>query len=444
MDRDIAESDDALEERPRRQERQRLKRDRGFGAVEPARGRLTELRRATHAILEGGAYAGSLAIAVDVFLVVLIVANVAAGIFETVPEINNAYGAWFDGFETVSVVIFSAEYVLRVWSSVEDPRYRGRGPLWGRVRFALQPVALIDFFAIAPSVVGLFFGDWDLRVLRVFRLLRILKIVRYSPALTTLTDVIVAEWRALMGTLLLLLCVMILSAELMYLIEGAANPKSFGTLPQAMYWAITTLTTVGYGDNVPVTALGKIVTGITMIMGLGLFALPVGIVATNFVNEIHRRDFVVTWSMLAQIPLFKSLDVDTVVSVMTLLRSQVVREHSVIQVEGAPAQDMYFVISGRARGEYPGGLYNIREGDYFGESAVLRGQPCDSTVTARTDMRLLTLSANDLAVLIRKFPRLKRRFEQAAQRRQDLRARPPRAGDSEATGAEAQDMPGQG
>jgi voltage-gated potassium channel len=407
-----------------RAERRKVRRERAaFAGPEPEQpGRVHAWRRATYNILEGGSYAGTLPIVVDVLLVVLIVANVAAGILETVPEINAVYGGLFDSFETFSIVIFSVEYCARVWSAIEDPRFRAGGAFWGRVRFALQPVALIDFFAIAPSAVGLFFGDWDLRVLRVFRLLRILKIVRYSPALTTLTDVIVAEWRALAGTLLLLICVMILSAEAMYLLEGAANPKSFGTLPQSMYWAITTLTTVGYGDNVPITMMGKLVAGITMIMGLGLFALPVGIVATNFVNEIHRRDFVVTWSMLAQIPLFKSLDVDTVVSVMQMMRSQVVREHAVIQLEGAPVQDMFFVISGRARAEHKGGTYSIREGDYFGEGAVLHGQ-CEATVTARSDMRLLTLSVNDLVVLTRKFPRLKRRLETAAQRRQEVRMR---------------------
>ncbi len=423
MDKDDSVAVEEGEPRAGKSGRRKARRERAFGTVEPPAGRVHEVRQKVYAILEGGQGAGRLSIVFDILLVVLIVTNVVAGMLETVPEINNVYGDYFDDFEAVSIAIFSIEYLTRVWSAIEDPRFRGSGSFWGRLRFALQPVALIDFLAIGPSVVGLFFGSWDLRVLRVFRLLRILKIVRYSPALTTLTDVIVAEWRALVGTLLLLICVMILSAEAMYLIEGTVNPKSFGNLPQAMYWAITTLTTVGYGDNVPVTIMGKIVTGITMIMGLGLFALPVGIVATNFVNEIHRRDFVVTWNMLSHIPLFKSLDVDTVVSVMTLLRSQVVREHSVVMIEGAPAEQMFFVVSGRARGEYEGGYFNVHEGDYFGDGAILRGVPCDVTITARSDMRLLTLSANDLSVLIRKYPRLKRRLEQASQRKDEARAK---------------------
>jgi len=381
------------------------------------------VRERVYLLLEEGYAAGGFSVAFDIFLVVLIVANLAAAMLDSIPSIDDAYGSWFDLFEAVSIAIFSVEYVLRIWSAIENPRFRESGPFWGRVRFALQPIALIDFLAVVPSFFGLFFGNADLRALRVFRLLRILKIVRYSPALTTLTDVLVAEWRALLGTLLLLICVMVLSAEAMYLIEGTVNPKSFGTLPQAMYWAITTLTTVGYGDNVPVTALGKLVSGITMIVGLGLFALPVGIVATNFVNEIHRRDFVVTWSMLARVPLFKSFDVETIVTVMGFLRSQVLREHAVLTLEGAPADEMFFIVSGRARGEYDGGSFPLGPGDHYGEAAILRGQPYDATIVARSDMRLLSLSASDFALLIRKFPKLKRRFEVVTQRRRDRRKR---------------------
>ncbi|HEY1710217.1 MAG TPA: cyclic nucleotide-gated ion channel [Rhizomicrobium sp.] len=375
----------------------------------------SKLRRRTYNVLEVGSTASRLAIAFDIFLVLLILANVAAAMIESVPEYGTAYHAQFTLFEIVSVAIFSVEYLMRLWSSVEDPRYYGLGPFWGRVRFAFQPVALIDFLAVGPSLVGLFFGTADLRALRVFRLLRILKIVRYSPALTTLTDILVAERRALLGTLLLLMCVMVMAAEAMYLIEGADNPKMFGNLPQSMYWAITTLTTVGYGDNYPITPLGKIVAGITMIIGLGLFALPVGIVATNFVTEIHRRDFVVTWSMLARVPLFKDLDVDIIVTLMGYLRSQVVHEHAILARRGAVAEQMFFIVSGRARIEDPGNdgpPQSLGPGDYYGAGPLLNSEAYDVTVTARTEMRILTLSHNDLAVLVRKYPRLKRQILQ--------------------------------
>jgi voltage-gated potassium channel len=387
----------------------------------PSPKRVHRWRHFAHRLFEDGVE-GVWSIVFDALLVVLIVANVVATMLESVPEINAVWGHAFDVFEAVSVALFSIEYVARVWSAIEDPRYRIEGPFRGRVRYMIQPLSLIDLLAVAPSFVGLFFPMADLRALRVFRLLRILKIVRYSPALTTLADVLLAEWRALVGTLLLLICVMILSAEAMYLVEGSTNPRSFGTLPQAMYWAITTLTTVGYGDNVPLTAVGKVISGITMIMGLGLFALPVGIVATNFVNEIHRRDFVVTWSMLARVPLFRTFEADTIVSMMGCLRSTVLREHAVLALYGAPATEMFFIISGHAHAEYDDGtMVALGPGDHYGDQPIFRGEAFDATVTARSDMRVLTLSSNDLTMLIRRFPRLRRRFARVSSRQRRQR-----------------------
>jgi voltage-gated potassium channel len=386
-------------------------------AHKPPPTRLSRFRRFAHRLFEDGE--GPWSIVFDVLLVALIVSNVIATMLESVPTLNAQWEREFDAFEAISVTLFSVEYIARVWSAVEDPRYRIEGRFWGRIRYLVQPLSLIDFLAIAPSFIGMFFAIPDLRALRVFRLMRILKIVRYSPALTTLADVLASEWRALVGTLLLLICVMILSAEAMYLVEGGSNPKSFGTLPQAMYWAITTLTTVGYGDNVPITALGKVISGVTMIMGLGLFALPVGIVATNFVNEIHRRDFVVTWSMLARVPLFRTFEADTIVSLMGCLRSIVVREHAILAFHSAPATEMYFIISGHAHADFDDGtMIALGPGDHYGDAPIFAAEPYDATVTARSDMRVLTLAAADLMTLVRRFPRLRRQFARIANRQQ--------------------------
>src|SRR5262249_45303538 len=163
--------------------------------------------------------------------------------------------------EAISVTFFTIEYGLRLWSVPEDPRYARSPPMRARLGYALQPLMLIDLLAIAPAFIAFLIPGLDLRMLRLFRLLRLLKIARYAPALATFAHVIVSERRALMGTLLLLLCVMCFSAEAMYLAEGAVQPKLFGTIPDAMWWAIATLTTVGYGDAVPQTALGKIIAG---------------------------------------------------------------------------------------------------------------------------------------------------------------------------------------
>src|SRR6185312_3262195 len=285
--------------------------------------------------------------AVEVVLVFLILANVAAYTLESMPEIGERFATFFLCLERVSVIIFTIEYLTRIWTAPEDPS-AVRGRYVGRVAYALRPMMVIDLLSFAPAYVALFIPFVDLRFLRLVRLLRLLKIARYSPALTTLGQVLREERRALYGTLLLLLCAMVFAAATMHVIEGGdpnAN-AAFKTMPGSMYWAITTLTTVGYGDVAPVTGLGRLVAGLTMIMGLGLFALPVAILSTGFVNSIHRRDFVVTFGMLSRVPLFKDLDAQIIGELMVMLHARVASPGNVISAAGSRADAMYFVISG--------------------------------------------------------------------------------------------------
>jgi voltage-gated potassium channel len=386
-----------------------------MSAREPASGSRPGLRRRVQFILDSGHAAGTLGAIYEAALIALIVTNVVAVSLETVPSIRAAMPGFFAGFEAVSVALFTIEYAARLWSVPEDPRFARFPPLAGRLRYALQPLMLIDLLAIAPTYIALVMPVLDLRMLRLFRLLRLLKIARYSPALTTFAHVIVSERRALLGTLLLLICVMCFSAEAMYLAEATVQPRTFGTLPDAMWWAITTLTTVGYGDAVPVTALGKAIAGMTMIMGLGLFALPVGIVATGFVNEIRRRDFVVTWGMLSRMKLFEGFDTEIIGDVMSALRSHVVSAETRIFASGAHPEAMYFIVSGEAEVEHPEeGARRLGPGDFFGEIDLLHAKPYRANVTARSNARLLILGAEDFHGLLRKHAKLKSRIEEHA------------------------------
>ena len=276
---------------------------------------------------------------VEIALITLIVSNVAMVILETVPSIHARYAAWFSGFETFTVYTFAFEYLLRLWASVEDPRIGVGRPVSGRIRFALRPMTVIDFLAFAPYFVTLVTGGvLDLRALRILRLLRLLKIARYSQALPAMLGVLYAERRALLGSFILLLCTVCISAEIMHLVEGTVQPKLFGTLPGAMYWAITTLSTVGYGDEVPITMLGKLIAGLTMIAGLVLFAMPIGIIATGFVNGLHRREFNITWSMVKRQPLFGDFNIEAVSRIVDLMGATMVQEHTRITVSGQEAE----------------------------------------------------------------------------------------------------------
>lgn len=377
-----------------------------------------DLRFRIHEVLESGRSSGRLGLAFEAFLIFLIVSNVAAVTIETMPQFGTAYHKWFNYFEIVSVVVFTVEYMLRLWTAPEDPRFSGN-PVRGRLRFALQPYMLIDFFAFAPAYVAFFFPVADLRILRMFRLLRLLKMARYSPAVSTLIHVLSQERRALFGTLLLLLCVMCMSAEFMYIAEGHVQPNVFGTLPDCMYWAIVTLTTVGYGDKVPITQIGRLIAGVTMIFGLGLFALPVGIISASFLSEIRRRDFVVTWNMISQIPLFAGFEVAALNELMVMLRSYLIDEGLPVVVAGEPATAMYFIISGNAVVESEDRKIKLGPGSFFGEDALLQSKPYESTVIARAPLRLLALPAQDFSVLVRKHPAVRRRIERISARRQE-------------------------
>jgi voltage-gated potassium channel len=373
-----------------------------------------DLRRRVYLVLEGGPAHGLFGALVEAFLIVLIILNVVAFTLQSVPSIRQPYWIDLEVFEVFSVAVFTIEYILRLWASVEDPLIREGGRWHGRLRAALKPTMVIDFLAVAPVYFTVFFPILDLRFLRLVRLLRLLKIARYSPALSTLGRVVVQERRALFGTLLLLVCATIFAAAAMHAAEGAVQPQKFGTIPGAMWWAITTLTTVGYGDEVPITFLGRLIAGCTMVKGLGILALPVGIVATGFTSTIHQRDFVVTFGMLARVPLFKNFDARVLGEIMNVLRSQSVPRGTIISVKGAPAHAMYFIVSGEVQAELPHRRVQFGPGDFFGELALLHQTHRRATIVALSNCRLLALSAEDFTILTRKHPQLRHHIEEAA------------------------------
>jgi len=373
-----------------------------------------KLRRRVYLVLEGGPAHGPVGALIEAFLIILILLNVVAFTLQSVPDIRKPFWFDFEIFEVFSVAVFSIEYVMRLWVSIEDPTIREKGRWHGRLMAALKPTMMIDFLAVAPVYFTVLFPVLDLRFLRLVRLIRLMKIARYSPALSTLGRVVMAERRALFGTLLLLACATVFAGAAMHAVEGAVQPKAFGTIPSAMWWAITTLTTVGYGDEVPITFWGRIVAGCTMVMGLGVLALPVGIVANGFMTSIHQREFIVTFGMLARVPLFKEIDAQILSEVMDVLRSQSVARGTIISVKGAPAHAMYFIISGEVEAELPHRRVQFGPGDFFGELALLHQTHRRATITALSQCRLLALSAEDFTMLTRKHPHLRQHIEDAA------------------------------
>ena len=357
------------------------------------------LRWRLYGVLEVGKIGDLTSQVFDYFMVTLIVSNVAAFALETVPSIGAAYGRPLEIFNSVSVLIFTLEYLARVWVSVEHKPLSVHGLIGHRLRFISSPYMIIDLLAILPFYLA-FLTTIDLRVLRVFRLLRFLKLVRYSPALSSLVGAFVAERRALLGALLIMFCMLMVSSSLMYFIEGAGQPEEFGSVPAAMWWGLSTLTTVGYGDSVPITDLGRFVGGIVMIMGLGVFALPIGIIATGWSQEIHRRDFVITWGMVARVPLFSKLDATSVAEIVTLLRSRTVKSGEVIVKRGEIAHSIFFISSGRVEARLATGKAQLADGDFFGAVSLIKGIPSPGAFIARARTHLLSIDAEDFQGLL--------------------------------------------
>lgn len=366
-------------------------------------------RQAAYTVLEEGQIETPASRIVEGILVTLIIANVAAVALESVPSILNRYHSFFRFFEYLSIAAYTIEYVARVWSSLEDPRIAERGPVRGRLAFALRPLMIVDFLAFAPSYLQ-FLLPVDLRVLRIFRLLRLVKLARYSQALPALLGVLYLQRSALFASFILTLCAMCASGELMYIAESNVQPNVFGTMPDSMYWAITTLTTVGYGDKVPITPIGKFIAGVTQVTGLLLFALPIGILANGFVSDLNRRQFAITWSMMKRQPLFVGMDVHTVTEILGALSAKLVREHTQIITAGQSASTLYLIASGRASLEGKTESYDLEPGDIFGQESLEVGVQFESTVTARSEMRLLVLAADDARRLARKYPLLHQRL----------------------------------
>jgi voltage-gated potassium channel len=224
----------------------------------------------------------------DPLIMVLIVLNVAVVILETVDWLNASYGRLFRAFDLFSVAVFTVEYILRVWSCTENPKFKT--PFSGRLHYLITPMAIVDLMAILPFYLPFIFPELRfVRAIRLFRLFRILKMVRYSDALKTFAEVLNLKKEELGVTFFATLILLVVASSMVYEAENEAQPEAFANIPDAMWWGVVTLTTVGYGDIYPVTPIGKIIGSFVVISGIGLFALPAGILASGFNEVLQRR-----------------------------------------------------------------------------------------------------------------------------------------------------------
>jgi voltage-gated potassium channel len=373
-------------------------------------------RRRLYLVLDQGAEVGGTSALVNWALVGAIVVTLAATVMQSVPTMAAAYGRLFELIEYAALAIFSLEYAARLWVAAEHPPWHRLGAFRAALRASVSPAGLIDLAAILPFWFS-FLVSTDFRIVLVLRLIRFFKLSRYSPAMRSLLDALYSERRALSGCFVILCGATLIAAGLMHLAESTAQPEKFGTIPEAMWWAIVTLGTVGYGDAVPITAVGRMIGGLTIFAGLLMVALPVGIVATAFANEVHRRDFVVTWGLVARIPLFSQLSATQIADVMKILRAQKVDKGTIIARRGEPAHSMYLIVDGEVEIRLTHKRVKLGSGDFFGEIAALRQTRRSATVQALRSTRLLALDASDLHSLMDREPQVASRIWDAARSR---------------------------
>jgi voltage-gated potassium channel len=381
---------------------------RGIGLRDP------DLRDRLYELLEHDPLAYSVGARFIQLIIGVIVLDVVAMILASVPELDARFDTLFAGITIVAVIVFALEYAVRLWT-VAGHTQRKASALSDRLSYAFSALGIIDLMAFLPAAIVL--GTGRHATLAGLGVLPFFKLIRYSPAMRSLLAVVHAERRALIGCLVILTGAVLTFASLLYAIEREVQPDKLGTIPQAMWWAIVTLGTVGYGDVVPVTALGKFVSVFTIIAGFAMIALPVAIISTAFAEELKRRDFVVTWGMLARVPLFSHLSATEIADIMRLLRARTIEQGEVLVRRGDAASSMYFITAGEVEIALPNQHVRLTDGTFFGEIALLHKTKRSGTVTAARKTRLLVLDAQDFHALIARMPTLAAHVHQTARAR---------------------------
>ena len=253
------------------------------------------VKRRLHEILSGAGSGDKVGRIVDKALFALILLNILAVILETVESLSISYGVFFKWFEMVSVFIFTLEYVIRIWTCTFEEKFKS--PVFGRVKYILTPMAVVDLVAIMPFFLPFLLPmtpgvDFRfVRAVRMVRILRILKLGRYSVTIQKLGRVLKNQKEELVITLGVVGILLVFASSLMYYVENSAQPDVFSSIPASMWWGIATLTTVGYGDVYPITFAGKLLGSIIAVLGIGMVALPAGILGSAFMEEIgDKRD----------------------------------------------------------------------------------------------------------------------------------------------------------
>lgn len=336
-------------------------------------------------------------------------AAVFFGLFATLPDLDSGARLRLRFIGGGAVAVFTIEYLLRLWIAPS------------RRRYALSFLGVVDFLTVLPFWLHLA-GIASPMAVILGMLLASVKLARYVPGFGLVGAVFRAERRALFAALIVLAVLLLLVSGVMYLLERDAQPEVFTSIPKTLWWGIVTIASVGYGDMTPVTPLGRIFGGLVILIGIATFAVPAGLLATGFAAELRKRDFVVTWRAVAQVPLFAGLDAMVIADIARLLRPEIVPPRYAIIRRGDAADAMYFILAGEVEVELPQGAVALRNGQFFGEIALLHDRPRSATVTAVTECHLLVLEVREFRSLLQRYPQIDAAIRKIAAERQPSEA----------------------
>ncbi len=374
-----------------------------------------DLARRVYEIVEGGRHGARLGHWFDSFLGLVILLATGVAIASTEPGIE-PWQPLLTGLEWLCTVIFAVEYGLRVWVAPFHRHMRYQRGWRGRLRYMASAMAIIDLGAFVPLAAAQLVAI-PAGTLLLLRCLRLLKLLRYFSAFETLGQVVNNERKPLLAAATLMVIVLVLLSAGGYLLEKDAQPEHFGSVMSAMWWGIVTLSTVGYGDVVPVTPAGKVLGGIAVVVGMGMFALPAGILATGFAEEMRRRNFVVTWTLVAKVPFFERLPAIRIAEIVGLLESRSANSGEAIVIKNDPADGMFFIVDGEVEVVLPNRRIHLASGDFFGELALISNQPRTADVVARTFCQLLKLRTDHFHRLMADHPDLANIMHEVARKR---------------------------
>jgi len=343
----------------------------------------------------------------------------------TVPDISAGHARLLTAICVFVALFFAMLYGVRVWQASAAPLRRGEitGLASGRVaspvsriRWALSGEAIVDLLAAVPVPLALMLGA-SAPTARLFGVFWSLQLIRGNPAFGLLARVLRNERHALVSVTMTFAVILIFAATTAFLVERARQPEAFGSVPAALWWAITTLTTTGYGDKIPVSVAGRLLAGTTMVSGIGLFALWAGILASGFAQELRRSEFLQSWDLVVRLPLFRNLGAAALSEIAGLLKVQKSSAGTVIVREGEPGDSMYFIAEGGVEVQARSARIRLGPGQFFGEMALVGGGRRNATVTTLEETRLLRLDVADFRALASRQPELLQIIEAESIRR---------------------------